>query len=265
MWFGASLDLSELVIEVVGSVATVGTSVLGYFSIRQTAFFAQRSKAHTGALSSPAFMYLAMLALWLVCFPVHFLIRSRMGGRNLLIPGLVVTGLYCLPIFQPFMVEAELPAVTNGEVQSLVKQLIEQNAGLGPVTVKNPTEVSFNKDLQKRVGRCTIASKKFEEEFTFTITWQNRGTGVWQVTVLPQLPPVDAPEVINLLQNTLMLPNGGRPKTLRNSTQVSFDADKQIRVGRITAVSPVGDTEIRFTVIWENRTNGTFRVHIPPP
>jgi hypothetical protein len=71
--------------------------------------------------------------------------------------------------------------------------------------------------------------------------------------------------VINLLQNTLMLPNGGRPKTLRNSTQVSFDADKQIRVGRITAVSPVGDTEIRFTVIWENRTNGTFRVHIPPP
>ncbi|HZZ77825.1 MAG TPA: hypothetical protein VFE62_04865 [Gemmataceae bacterium] len=263
MWAGPPLPVNATVIEFAGPIAMIGTSVLGYFSIRQIALYAQRSQAHTGALSSPAFMYLAMLALWLICYPVHFVIRARMGGRNLVIPGLIATGVYCLQIFQPLFVEPELPGVDNSEVRSLLKQLVEQDAQQRPATIKNTTEVSFDAALQKRVGRCLVATKKQEEEFTFTITWQKRAADLWQVTLLPQLPPVDAPEVTNVLRD-LLAGAGHNQVMFRNPVQETFDSAKQIRIGRVTAVLAKGEAPVRFRLDWESRDKGAYLVNIIP-
>jgi hypothetical protein len=263
MWFGSSLQLTESMVALVSYASVMTTAVLGYFSIRQIALFAQRSKNHQGALGSPAYMYLATLALWLICFPLHFLARKRMGGSNLVVPGLISTGIFFAPTFKPLFVDAELPRTDSTEVVNLVKQILERDPFMGPVSVKKATEESFDANRQIRVGRCTVATKKGEEEFGFKVTWQNRQTGMWQVELLPMLPPVIAPEVAEDLRD--LVGRGRRdPVTVRNLAQLSFDPEKQIRVCQATVVTAAGEAQIRFAIAWEDRELGTWRVKLLP-
>ncbi len=128
-------------------------------------------------------MYLAMLGFWIVCYPVHFAIRRRLGGKNWIVPGLLATAVYCVQIVQPFLVEAELPMVADPEVAGLVKQIMEEDLQRGKVTLKDIAEVSFDAAAQKRVGRCTAVTRFGEEPARFTIDWQDRRSGRWQVLV----------------------------------------------------------------------------------
>jgi hypothetical protein len=268
MWFASPLRLTQMHVSLIGSGAVVATAALGYFSIRQMALRENRAASHYhGGLSSPAFMYLAMLFLWIILYPVHFVIRWRMGGRNLIIPGLIATVIYCAPMAQPFLVEAELPPVDDAEVLTLVRQMVEDEPMMKPATVRNPAEVSFDAAQQKRMGRCTISTKFGEEPVSYKIDWQNRQQGIWQVQVLDRLPFVDAPEVLELVRNDLAFrPLNGRirldPVVLRNPVQTGYDAAKQQRTGRVTASAGRGNADVTYLIIWADAERKTFNVQV---
>jgi hypothetical protein len=203
------------------------------------------------------------MALWIICYPVHFIIRWRMGGRNLIVPGLLATAAYLVPIAQPLLVEPELPAVDDAEVLSLVKQLMEADRALGPISVKQPVEVSFDVAQQKRVGRCTVVSKHGEEKITYTINWQDKKSGMWQVQAPHLLPAADAPEVINMLSNIVQAGQFD-PVTIRNPVQTSYDPGKQKRFGRANMVTRNGAAPIAYVVEWDDRNTGMYRVNLQP-
>jgi hypothetical protein len=264
MWFAVPLRLTGAYDALIGSGAIVATAVLGYFSIRQMALRENRTASHYhGSLSSPAFMYLAILFFWIILYPVHFVIRWRMGGRNLIIPGIIATAVYFAQIVQPFLVEAELPPVDDAEALALVKQLIEADPALRPANVKNAVEVSFDAAQQRRVGRCTLAAKHGDEPIEYTINWKDRQSGLWQVELRPYLPAVDSKEVIDVL-NGLVQAQQGFEARIRNPVQTSYDSAKQKRSGVANVNTRNGEARITYTVEWDNRAKGMFRVDIQP-
>ncbi len=258
--FGSTLRIPQLHLGLIGSGTIVATAVLGYFSIRQLALRMDRSVTYHGAFSSPAYVYLALLFFWLVFFPAHFFVRRRMGGKNLIIPAFIATAAFCAPILEPLLVEAELPTVDDPQVTGLVKQSVEQHLGVRPADLKNPVEVSFNDARQTRVGRCMLATKRGDEPVDYTITWQNRSTGMWQVQVLPILTTVDSKEVIVALEGLA----GPGAVTIVNPTQTSYDHAKQIRTGQANAVLGERVVRITYTVEWDNRNAGMSQVKIQP-
>lgn len=263
IWFAPSLRLTQTHDALIGSGAVVGTAVLGYFSIRQMALRENRAASHYhGGLSSPAFMYLAMLFLWIILYPVHFVIRWRMGGRNLIIPGLIATVVYCAPMAQPFLVTPELPPVDDAEVLTLVRQMIEDEPQMKPATVRNPVEVSFDAAQQKRMGRCTVRTKFGEEPVSYKIDWRDRQQGIWQVQVLDRLPFVDAPEVLNFVRD--LLDDGIRvePVVLRNPVQTGYDAARQQRTGRVSASAGRGNADVTYLITWADADRKRFHVNV---
>ena len=172
---------------------------------------------------------------------------------------------------QPFLVEADLPSVDDAEVLSLVKQMMEDEPMMRPVTLKQPIEVSFDELLQKRFGRCTATSKHGEEQVTYTIDWQNRSAGIWQVQLTDRLPFVTAPEVIDLVRKIVEddLIQRGEPVeigiggiTIRNAQQISYDPVQQKRVGRAVRSSRMGDVPIFYVVEWQAGNRQFFNVTI---
>jgi hypothetical protein len=268
MWFASPLRLTETYVALIGSGAVVATAVLGYFSIRQMALRVDRTVSYHGALSNPAFTYLAMLFLWIILYPIHFVIRWRMGGKNLIIPGLIATAVYCSQIAQPFLVDAELPPVDDAEVLTLVRQMVEDEPMMKPATIRNPVEVSFDLALQKRIGRCTINTKFGEEPVSYTIDWQDRKQRIWQVHVLDRLPFVDAPEVLNFVKDLLHggLWDNGRirldPVVLRNPVQTGYDAARQRRTGRVSASAGRGEANVTYVITWADADRKLFNVQV---
>lgn len=269
-WFGKTLRLTELQLAVISSAAIVGTSLLGYLSIRQMALHAHRRRSdYHGAFTNPAFVYLGMLGFWIICYPVHFVSRWRMGGRNLILPAVIATAAYCVPMVQPFLTWGELPSVDDAEVLSLVKQMLEDEPMMKPVTLMQPIEISFDEALQKRVGRCTLDSKHGKEPVTYLIDWRDRNTGIWQVQLTDRLPWVNTPEVLDQLRLVVeddLFQKGGRIAlgaiTFRNPQQVSYDPVKQKRVGRAVRNTLNGDAPIFFVVEWHDAERKLFNVKI---
>ncbi len=265
IWFASPLRLTQTDVALIGPGAVLATAVLGYFSIRQMALRENRAASHYhGGLSSPAYMYLAMLFFWVIIYPVHFVLRWRMGGRNLIVPGLIATAAYCAPMVQPFLVDPDLPPVDDAEVLELVKKLIEEDLPtLRPVKLENAVEVSFDAALQKRVGRCELATKHGKEPAEYTINWQNRKTGIWQVQVPRLLPAVDSPAVIDILKGLVAL-DPRDPAAILNPVQTAYDPARQKRSGKAMVATRNNLAQIAYTIEWDNRDTGMYRVKIQP-
>jgi hypothetical protein len=268
IWNAQVLRLDSLQQGLIGSTAVIGTAILGYFSTRQMALSLDRDSTYQGPLTNPAFVYLSILGFWIICYPIHFVTRWRMGGRNLIGPGLIATAVYCAPMIQPFLVDPELPAVDHWEVISLVKDMVSNEPRVKPANVQLHVEVSFDAVRQERVGRCTLVSEAGDEPITYTITWQDRRNGRWLVQIVDRLPPVNAPEVIELVKQILRdeLLKHNRLALLepimRNPVQIRYDRAKHERLGKADVVFNGIETTKYYLISWEDERRTRFHVNI---
>ena len=60
---------------------------MAYFNMKPMTMRNPRDMPQS-AFNGPVFAYLGLLGFWLICFPGHFVIRSRLGAKNLIVPAL---------------------------------------------------------------------------------------------------------------------------------------------------------------------------------
>jgi hypothetical protein len=196
IWQGDSLHLTNRVKLLLAFGTVLSTSLLGYLDARQLAL---RPRDATAADSlapvSPAITFGGMLALWFLCYPIHFLARRRQGARNLLVPALVATVVFLAPSVRAWLAGPGLPAVADPEVVALVRKVIQDSpdyqarkAEFGEVEVREPVEVSFDPQQQRRVARARLVSKLGEQDIFYVVEWGDRGKGVWAVRVSDRQP-----------------------------------------------------------------------------
>lgn len=168
----------------------ISTAVLGFVDLRLLANRRPEEPTDGRPAPRPGAMLAGMLLLWIVFYPLHMYARRRLGGRNLLFPGLVATSIYVAAAFSPLFSAASLPSVQSREVIGLVKQILNDDPviqanrhRLGELVMQDPVEVGFDAELQRRVGRATLVTRLGQAPLTYFVEWQNRATGMFQVTI----------------------------------------------------------------------------------
>jgi len=191
-WQADHLGMPNEATWVVSIGCVIGTAVLGFFDMRMLANRCPEGPTDGRPAPGPGAMLLGMFLFWIVFYPLHMYARRRLGGRNLLFPGLVAAGIYVAAAFSPMFSPARLPTVQSREVIGLIKQILNDDPviqanrhRLGELVVQDPVEVGFDAELQRRVGRATLVTRLGQAPITYTVEWQNRATGMFQVTIAP--------------------------------------------------------------------------------
>jgi hypothetical protein len=88
----------------------------------------------------------------------------------------------------------------------------------------------------------------------------------------PELPPADSPEVVATLKRAVEegpAYRAGRleygPLRVRGAAEVGFDRERQVRTGRATLVTDIGEEAVTYTVEWEDRRKGLWLVRAGGP
>src|SRR5262249_40402073 len=143
-----------------------------------------------GPFSPPVGAFLGILALWVLGYPAHFLVRRRLGARNLIAPALVATAVFLAPWLRTWFSEPALPSADDPDVLALVERVIEESPWyqvgkdqIGAIALRAPVEVSFDPDGQRRVCRATLISNLGESPLFYTVQWQDRGKRIFAVQV----------------------------------------------------------------------------------
>jgi hypothetical protein len=267
-WFARDLGLTNLVADLVGSGVIIATGILGYFNIRQLSLRIEARRSESKLAHSPMFAYLTIVGFWIIGYPVHFLLRRNLGGRNWIVPALLAMAAYLAPFGRELFGAGELPSVDDREVLSLVRQMVEDEPMMKPATVSDPVQVKFDEANQTRTGRCTVTTKFGKEPVNYKIEWQDRKTGMWQVSVADRLPMVNAPEVLDFIKDILRdrLWDGNRirldPVIIRNAEQTGYDPIKQQRMGKARASAGRGDGDITYIITWADAERKQFNVEV---
>jgi hypothetical protein len=196
IWQRETLQMTTRAVRLLGWATILATAVLGYCDMRRL-LLRSRGASGTGSqpTSLPLVAFLGMLGLWLLAYPFHFLARRQLGATNLILPGLVATALFLAPIVTAWFSEPALPSVASADVVALVVRIIEDSPmyqdrkhEIGKLEVREPIEISFDQQRQRRVARAQLVSKLGEQDIFYTVQWQDRKNGMFSVQVLDRQP-----------------------------------------------------------------------------
>lgn len=195
IWQRELLQVTTTAVGLLAAATVLSTAVLGYYDLRRLVVRSRGVLPIASPPASPVAAFLGILGLWLVAYPVHFIVRRRFGATNLIVPGLVVTAVFVSPSISAWFSERALPAVESPEVLALVSKIIEdvpinqaRKDELGVLQIREPIELSFDQERQRRVARATLVSKLGEEVIFYTVEWNDRKKGIFRVQVSDKRP-----------------------------------------------------------------------------
>ena len=113
-----------------------------------------------------------------------------------------------IPTFGPFEVRgivagtmtlallamAQTVIVISGGIGATMRLLMRKSregttkVRIGPLTLIDPEEVSFDPEKQRRVVRVRVTSNLGEEVIFYTVEWQDRRKSLFQIRFLDQQP-----------------------------------------------------------------------------
>jgi hypothetical protein len=208
---------------------------------------------------SPAALFIGVLALWIVCYPVAFFRRRHFGRPNLGLLAVLVAGFFVgVPFAQQFLAFGVLgggpPTCTSREVVAMVDDLIRKGYQGPPVqSITGHREISYDPASQTRKGQCLVQTAAETIPVHYTVKTLDRLKGTFQVEVEPVIPadppPCTNPEVIGLVERILREgPNGPRLRSVTGHEEVRYDRERKVRHCRCRVAlqepgpSPTGST-----------------------
>lgn len=172
---GTGIAIATILITAI--LGGVEAKQLGIGSVADTT---AKSKRKSGPWNWGALI----LLLWIAGFPAYLYRRSQYGARNLLLPAAVVSVLF---VAAAFLAAPALPAVDAPEVLATAQRAIEESPAhkltgqiIGPISISDAGEVSYDPKKQKRVARAIMKSKLGSERIYYSVEWLNRSKGtIW--------------------------------------------------------------------------------------
>ena len=262
---GIEMALSWGTVIVTAVLLAVDAALLGSIDMKGT----QRS--------GPGALFLGMLLLWIVCYPVVFFRRRHFGRPNLGPLAIVVAAFFVgAPFVQQFMhfgfVGSGVPTCDSREVIAMVNDIIRKSS-IGPSvqSISDHRGISSGEAAESRKGQCLVKTRTETIRATYTVKMLNKEAGTFQVEVDPIItsdPPFCTDrDVIDLIAQMLReAPNGGGLINVQGHEEISYDQEKKVRHGRCQAAfQGVAQTvTYRFRVYWLDQKAGRFQVEFEP-
>lgn len=185
-------DTARTVVRWLSYSLVPATAALGYLDMRRLLLEQVRAQREIGPAASPVACYLGMLAVWIVFYPVYFVARRRVAPPNLLLPAFVSAATFVFMAYGYGASSNNLPRADSTIVVTTLKKAIESSPNyqmwkteLGPITIRNAVEVSYDTEAQRRIGRAEVVTRRGVEEVTYAVEWQGEGRRAIWVSVVP--------------------------------------------------------------------------------
>jgi hypothetical protein len=195
IWQREALQLPARAVTLLNCGTILATALLGYADARLLAASLPGNRPEGGPPVNPTGTFCAILVLWVLGYPAHFIARRRLGAKTLIAPALVSTVVFLAPAVSLWFFGPDVPGVGSPEVLAAVKQALEGSPlyranrdQIGPLTLSDPVEISFDREKQRRAGRAKLISNRGEEVIFYMVEWQDRGKRLFQVRVSDRQP-----------------------------------------------------------------------------
>lgn len=216
----------------------------------------------------PILLFVAMVAIWILGYPVTYFRRGYFAGPPLGLLSIVVALFFIgAPLARALLAPAELPSCTNPQVTELVDRLI-RGAPIGPSvkSIGDYREVRIDPETKQRYGECKARTATDELTVQYVVEWMNRDKREIRVRTLPpEIPACASPMVMRLLEQSIrQSPTWAGVKSISDHRELSFDANAQRRVGH--CILHVDGAEIagKYEVEFQNRDQGLVLVRFLP-
>ena len=215
---------------------------------------------------SAGLLFVGMVLLWIVVYPLAFFRRRHFGGPNLAIPAVVVAVFFAVgPVLYSVLVPPGLPSCTSPEVVQLLDQVIRGTpAGASAKTIDGHQELSYDRDVDVRHGQCVVHTDGGDIDVKYLVEWLDREKGQFAVRIPPaDLPSCTSPEVVQLLEQVIRgTPVGVSAKSIDGHQELSYDRDADVRHGQCVVHTDTGDINVKYLVEWLDRDNGLLQLRI---
>src|SRR3990172_4435660 len=129
---------------------------------------------------SAGLLFVGMVLLWIVVYPLAFFRRRHFGGPNLAISAVVVAVFFAVgPVLYSVLVPPGLPSCTSPEVVRLLDQVIRGTpAGASAKTIDGHQELSYDRDADVRHGQCVVHTDTGDINVKYLVEWLDRDNGL---------------------------------------------------------------------------------------
>ncbi len=221
----------------------------------------------------PGTVFLGLIFLWIVCYPVTYF-RRRHFGRPNFGPLAILVAVFCAvaPFVQQFLAFGILgndpPTCNSREVINMVDDQIRENPlCLDIVSVSGHREMSYDRAKQMRIGQCLVKTKAETMTVTYTIKIANRQKGMFSVLVDPfypiDPPACENPSVIATLDRLIRDAAHGRfVLAVTAHEEVQYDRETKTRYGRCRVIMRGWRGDVGYRVYWLDQKTGYFQVEL---
>ena len=213
-------------------------------------------------------LFLGMLALWIVVYPLVYFRRRHFGGPHLGVPAIVVALFLPLaPVLHAVLMPRTLPTCTSRDVVQLLEQSVQSLPLPGPiVSIDSHREIGFDPVAQRRRGRCVVHTDGQDVTVEYVVQWIDRDSGQYSVqAVSTELPSATSREVVRLLEQVIRkTPLGAAATSIAGHREVKSDRDPDRRHGQCLGRIDGQDIVVDYVVEWIDRDSGQFAVRTVP-
>ena len=211
-------------------------------------------------------IFVGMLAMWIVFYPLAFFRRSAFIAPNLGFLALLVALFFVsAPFVSSMLMPVQLPSCNSPEVAQLLEQVIRSTpVGAATKSIDGHREVSYDSTTNIRHGECVAHTDNAVIPVKFFVEWQDKKKGLFQVRLPdPELPSCNSREVAQVLEQAIRsTPVGAATKSIDGYRELSYDSTANIRYGECVVHTDAGDIPVKYIVEWQDKTKGLFQVRI---
>ena len=252
--FPIALGISVVMVFTTAALVAIDASRLGKVDLKG------QGRENAGLL------FVGMLALWIIVYPLAFFRRRSFGGPNLGFLALVVAAFFSGgPFLCSILRPPRLPSCSSSEVARLLEQVIRSTpVGAKLKSIEGHHELSYDREANVRHGECVAHTNAGDIPVKFIVEWQDQKRGQFQVRLPePELPACTSRDVAQLLEQVIRsAPVGAATKSIDGYRELSYDVTAHVRQGECVVHTDSGDIPVKYIVEWKDRKKGMFQVQI---